>query len=100
MAAMFYFIAFLWMIVAVLQWFEKGIPLHNAYLWNLDHPKDRDWSAYYRQGSVVFFILGLANLLYGLSMSFSLRCLYLAGHGLLGLAIFYALVKVNKGDLY
>lgn len=91
-----YFIALICFIVSVLQWFEKGIPLNNAYLWNVDRRSDGDWSKAYRQSANVFFMLALANLTYGLSRSLQVNALKVVGIGLMVLIIIYAFASHGK----
>jgi len=91
-----YIIAVVYFSIFMLEWFEKGVPINDIYFTNPDRRATANWKPYYRQAAIVFLILGLAHLSYGLSHSFNLNYLYILGHIFIILAIIYWFISQVK----
>ena len=84
-------IAFL---MSIRSFLEKGFLFHNAYLYASKQERERmDKKPYYRQSAVIFFLIGVAFLLNGLSALLKADWIFSVVAVVLVLAAIYAIVS-------
>ncbi len=87
-------LALVCVVLCVLQFRQKGVPLNNAYLWASEVARRRlDCAALFRQSAVIFGLIALMMLLIGLECILNTGLLLIGVGPLVAAALIYAVVS-------
>lgn len=100
MTIVVFILAGVWLLVSILNFFEKGFLLNNAYIYaSKAERKAMDKKPYYRQTAIVFCIMSLMFIIIGLSVVLKSSTIALLDIPVAAAAIIYAIVSsvlINK----
>ena len=93
-AGILFLVALVAFVFSIRSFFEKGILLHNEYLYASETKRLlMNKKPYYRQCAVVFFLIGMIFLLNGLGVMFHLEWMGFVVMAILFIAIVYVVVS-------